>query len=73
MTDARLQHLIERAARSRGIPEEFRSEIVDLARRQLRAATNGQSPRRADIDETVGRVHREWSGRLWTALEALGA
>ena len=73
MTNDRLQHLLDRAARSRGIPYDLRHDIVDQARQQLRSSTNGAPPRRADIVQAVDQVHRDWSGRLWTALEALSA
>ena len=73
MNTERLHHLLERAARTRGIPEELRPDIIDQAREQLLASSEGAPPRRAEIVQAVDQVHRDWSGRLWTALEALSA
>ncbi len=72
MNQTRLRHLIERTARTRGIPADISHEIVDLAQNRLKTATSGQPPRRSDIVQIVDEVQREWSGRLWTALESLG-
>ena len=72
MTNARLHHLIERAARERGIPESLSQEIVNLAWHRLKAE-NGHRPQRREIVQTVDQVQREWSGRLWTALESMNA
>ena len=73
MNEARLQHLIERAARSRGIPQDLSREIVDLAQLQLQADGKAERPKRQDIARAVDEVQREWSGRLWNALEQLSA
>ncbi len=67
MNNARLHHLIERAARDRGIPDGVSQEIVNLAWSRLKTADN--RPMRRDIVQAVDEVQREWSGRLWTALE----
>ncbi len=70
MKQTRLRHLIERTARHRGIPADISHEIVDLAQNRLKTADSGGPPRRSDIVQIVDEVQREWSGRLWTALES---
>lgn len=73
MTNSRLHHLIERAARDRGIPDGVSQEIVNLAWDRLKAAEKDRGPMRREIVQAVDEVHREWSGRLWTALEQMSA
>ena len=71
MTNARLHHLIERAARDRGIPADLSQEIVNLAWNRLKSTDEDPRPLRRDIVQAVDEVQREWSGRLWSALETL--
>lgn len=73
MNSARLQHLIERATRSRGIPQDLSREIVGMAQLQLQAEGKAERPKRQDIARAVDVVQREWSGRLWNALEEMSA
>ena len=70
MKNTRLRQLVEQVARDHGTPEALSRDIVDLALSLLNPSARN-APREQDVARAVDEAWREFSSRLWAALEAL--
>ncbi len=73
MKSTELRKLVERVALDRGTPDALSDEIVDLALSQLVLSPYNYPRRARDVAPAVETAWREWSRRLWAALEAQAA